>query len=180
MVGYALSMEPLSEPLTQALETWRALCRETPCPRRADFDPLKFRSVLGMLSLLEVYRNPWRFKYRVHGTVTALWVGYDLTGKFVDEGANKAWTGRANKHLAQVAISGRPAIERHYNQILAMRNLNVEALVMPLAADGYTVDLLISILIPHNTDPVWRAQAPRTERIAIAEDMSAILDTAGV
>lgn len=173
-------MEPLSEPLAQALETWRALRRDTPCPRRADFDPLKFRGVLGMLSLLEVHRNPWRFKYRVHGTETALWVGYDLTGKFVDEGANKDFAAKANDHLAQVASTGRPAVERHYNQIVGLRNLNVEALVLPIAADGYTVDLLVSILVPHTTDPVWRAQAPRTERIAIAEDMTALLDTAAV
>lgn len=173
-------MEVLSEPLTEALSAWRALRRDAPCPRRADFDPLKFRGALGLLSLLEVYRNPWRFKYRVHGTETALWVGYDLTGKFVDEGASKDFADKAADHLAFVATTGRPAVERHYNQIVGLRNLNVEALVLPLASDGYTVDLLISILIPHTTDPAWKAQAPRTDRIVLDDDGTVMVDAAGV
>lgn len=160
-------MDELSPVLAQAFESWRALRRDTPCPRRRDFDPLLFRPVLGMLSLLEVFRDPMRFRYRIHGTETARWVGYDLTGKFVDEGANKAWVDMAHDHLGEVANSGRPALERHYNQIIGHRNLNVEALVMPLATDGVLPDFLISILVPHSSDAVWRAQAPRTERLSL-------------
>lgn len=158
-------MEMVSPLLLRAYETWRALRRDTPCPRRCDFDPLGFRDVLGMLSLIEIYHDPWRFKYRVQGTETALWVGYDLTGKFVDEGANKAWAERAHDHLRHAATTGQPCLERHFNQTLGRRNLNVEALVLPLASDGYQCDLLVSILIPHSTDPIWKAQPPRTERL---------------
>ena len=82
-------MDALTPPLTDAYDAWLRLRRGTPCPTRGHFDPLLFRSVLGMLSLLEVSRDPMRFRYRIHGTETARWVGYDLTGKYVDEGANK-------------------------------------------------------------------------------------------
>ncbi|HXE16775.1 MAG TPA: PAS domain-containing protein [Stellaceae bacterium] len=156
-------------PLTDAFEAWRRLRRDTPCPRRSDFDPLLFRGVLGMLSLLEVFRDPMRFRYRIHGTETARWLGYDLTGKFIDEGANKVWIEMAQDHLSQVANTGRPALERHFNTIVGHRNLNVEALVLPLATDGHAPDFLISILIPHSSDPLWKAQPPRTERFLLDE-----------
>ncbi len=160
-------MDLLSPSLAGAYDAWLRLRRDAPCPRRADFDPLLFRGVLGMLSLLDVYRDPMRFRYRIHGTETARWVGYDLTGKYVDEGASKAWIDMAHDHLGQVANTGRPALERHFNHIIGHRNLNVEALVMPLATDGHRCDFLISILVPHSSDPVWKAQPPRTERIAL-------------
>jgi hypothetical protein len=162
-------MDVLRPPLTDAYDAWLRLRLGTPVPRRGDFDPLQFRGVLGMLSLLEVFRDPVRFRYRIHGTETARWVGYDLTGKYVDEGANKAWIEMAHDHLGQVANTGRPALERHFNQIIGHRNLNVEALVMPLATDGRQPDFLISILVPHSSDPLWKAQPPRTERFSFDE-----------
>jgi hypothetical protein len=160
-------MEPLSPILAEAFEAWRALRRDSPCPRRADFDPLLFRSVLGMLSLLQVFRDPLRFRYRIHGTETARWLGYDLTGKYIDQGENKVWVEMAHDHLGEVANSGRPSLERHFNQLVGHRNLNVEALVLPLATDGCQADFLVSILIPHSADAIWKAQAPRTERLTL-------------
>ena len=105
----------------------------------------------------------------IHGTETARWLGYDLTGKFIDEGANKVWIEMAQDHLSQVANTGRPALERHFNTIVGHRNLNVEALVLPLATDGHVPDFLINILIPHSSDPLWKAQPPRTERFLLDE-----------
>ncbi|MGH6981022.1 MAG: PAS domain-containing protein [Stellaceae bacterium] len=160
-------MDVLNPPLTDAYEAWLRLRRGTPCPKRGDFDPLLFRSVLGMMSLLEIFRDPMRFRYRIHGTETARWLGYDLTGKYIDEGANKIWVEMAHDHLGQVANSGLPALERHFNTLVGHRNLNVEALVLPLSTDGYRPDFLISILIPHSSDPLWKAQPQRTERFSL-------------
>jgi hypothetical protein len=163
-------MDELSPQLTCVLGTWRGLRQGTPYPRRDRFDPMDFRAVLGMLSLLEVHRDPTRFKYRVHGSDTARWIGYDLTGKFVDEGANKAWAATAAEHLGLVATNGLPSYQRHFNRAVDERYLNIEALVLPLASDGYQVDLLISVLVPHWTDAAWRAQKPRTEIITLNEN----------
>ena len=53
-------------------------------PARADFDPLELRYIIGNLSLLDVLRDPLRFRYRVHSTNMAQFLGFDLTGKEID------------------------------------------------------------------------------------------------
>jgi hypothetical protein len=163
-------MDELSPHLGRAVCDWRALRRDTPIPKRADFDPLQFRYVLGMLSLLQVHRDPLRFRYRIHGTETARWVGFDLTGKFIDEGLNRDWAEKAHRHLWQVAATGKPSLERHFDQFIDHRTLNIEALVLPLSSDGVIPDYLISILIPHRRATTGLGPStPHTEWVALQE-----------
>jgi hypothetical protein len=105
-------MEQLSPTSQQTLDIWRAMRRGTPHPKRADLDPLSFRGVLGRLSLLQIYRDPLRFKYCVHGTESARAVGFDLTGKFFDQGRNQEWLEIGARHLTRVAQTGVPSAER--------------------------------------------------------------------
>ena len=70
-------MEPLLPTLQQTLDIWRAMRLGPAYPKRADFDPLNFRAVLGRLSLLQIYRDPLRFNIAFTGpNRRALW---DLT-----------------------------------------------------------------------------------------------------
>ena len=54
-------------------------------PSRRDIDPVEFAYVLGHVILVEVLREPLRFRVRVHGTEMVAKAGYDLTGKFLDD-----------------------------------------------------------------------------------------------
>jgi hypothetical protein len=163
-------MEPLSPTLQLTLNIWRAMRHGTPFPKRADFDPLSFRAVLGRLSLLQIHRNPLRFKYCVHGTESARTVGFDLTGRFFDEGRNKEWLVIGGRHLVQVADTGLPSLERHFNVLADDRHINAEALVLPLSSDGYVVDFLLSIVMPHATDLDWRSRPAHTEQLILHEE----------
>jgi len=163
-------MDPLSPDLARAYSDWQALRRGTLLPKRADFDPLQFRYVLGMLSLLQVYRDPLRFRYRIHGTETARWVGFDLTGKYIDEGRDPDWAAKAHHHLGHVVLSGKPSLERHFEQYIDQRTLNIEALVLPMSVEGTTVDYLISILKPHRpAAPGLGISQPHTEFLDLHE-----------
>ena len=163
-------MEPLSPILQHTLDTWRGMRRGALYPKRAEFDPLNFRAVLGRLSLMQIYRDPLRFKYCVHGTESARTVGFDLTGKFFDEGPNKEWLEIGGRHLAQVAETGQPSLERHFNVLADDRHINAEALVLPLSSDGHVIDFLLSIVMPHAADQDWRSRPPHTEQLILHEE----------
>src|SRR5215467_3438721 len=54
-------------------------------PTRRDIDPVDFPYVLGHVILVDVLRDPLRFRVRVHVTEMVAKSCYDLTGKFLDE-----------------------------------------------------------------------------------------------
>jgi len=134
--------------LHQDWESWR---RGREFPARADFDPLDLRYILGSLSLVDVLRDPLRFRIRLHATNVVDRAGLDLTGKLIDE----------------MPAERRKAAEAHYRQVLAQRAplalcyehhpidermWNCEVLVLPLSTDGTTIDMLMSAF-------VWNSEA---------------------
>lgn len=54
-------------------------------PGKEFLDPLRLRFLLGSLSLLEVQREPLRFRYRLVGTDIVHRLGMELTGRWLDE-----------------------------------------------------------------------------------------------
>src|ERR1700732_1345054 len=65
---------------------WAAKCGERKMPARADIDPIDMAFVLGNVILANVVAGtPLGFRIRLHGTTLAERVGYDLTGKMLDD-----------------------------------------------------------------------------------------------
>lgn len=56
-----------------------------PLPSRADIDPVGLRFAMGCMILINVLREPLRFRYRLTGTLLARFLKRDLTGKLLDE-----------------------------------------------------------------------------------------------
>ena len=55
-------------------------------PARADIDPLDMMFVIGNIILVDVLaETPLRFRIRLHGTNLVQRVGYELTGKMLDD-----------------------------------------------------------------------------------------------
>ncbi|WP_374466066.1 PAS domain-containing protein [Ferrovibrio sp.] len=69
----------------QFLQLWLAARDAGPLPDKSFLDPLRLRFLLGSLSLLEVQPDPLRFRYRLIGTDIVQRLGYELTGKWLDE-----------------------------------------------------------------------------------------------
>ena len=90
-------------------EDWK-IRRHCPIPRRADFDPAALSYILGKLSLVEVWRDPLRFRARVHGTSLAQRLGHELTGKFFDEAPDLPWLRLTVAHFADVAVHEHPVL----------------------------------------------------------------------
>ncbi|MGH6982157.1 MAG: PAS domain-containing protein, partial [Stellaceae bacterium] len=64
-------------------DLWAQRRRDRKFPARADFQPADLKLVLGHLSIFEVHRDPLRFRCRLHGSLTAQRLGFDMTGKFM-------------------------------------------------------------------------------------------------
>jgi len=111
-------------------------------PARRDIDPVDFSFALGRVSLVDVLGGPRRFRYRLVATILTEHLGYEMTGKYLDqvpESDMRAYTER----LYETALARR---EPHYERdelVLDGRQWKHEALVLPLSSDDRTVDMLM-------------------------------------
>lgn len=69
----------------QFLQLWFDAHVNGRAPGKEFLDPLRLRFLLGSLSLLEVHKNPLRFRYRLVGTDIVQRLGVELTGKWLDD-----------------------------------------------------------------------------------------------
>jgi hypothetical protein len=117
-------------------------------PARDDLDPLDFPYALGRVSIVEVRRDPLGFRYRLVSTSVTEHLGYEMTGKDVEdvpEPSMRAFVRdfyrRALAQEAPVHETGTVLIERY--------SWWHETLALPLASDRETIDML---LIYRNTE----------------------------
>ncbi len=122
-------------------------------PARCDFQPGDLKPVLGLLSIFEVHRDPLRFKCRLHGSIAADRLGFDMTGKFVDQAPKPKWSEGAGGHFARVVTERAPSAARYKNIIYGEWVLNMESLVLPLSNDGSHVDCLFATVVYYDPRP---------------------------
>jgi hypothetical protein len=115
-------------------------------PARSSFDVLDLKYILGNLNLLDVLRDPLRFRYRVHGTSCVTLLGYDMTRKFVDDYPDPVHRARVRRNLTAVVESREPRCDFGERAVVDGRTILFEALILPLAEDGETVDMLMVAL----------------------------------
>ncbi len=130
--------------LTDFLSLWRGKRVGCRLPSRRDFDPLSMPwQLLRHIVLIDVLRQAKvRFRYRLIGTHITQALDRDSTGKFIDElhGANYD---RFVEGFSWVVANGRP-LRSDGNAIFVNKEwVRYESLILPLAADGVTVDMLL-------------------------------------
>jgi hypothetical protein len=111
-------------------------------PRREDIDPLDLRFLLGWINLVDVLREPLRFRFRVHGTMLVSYTGCDMTGKFLDEHPNPDHRAFLAKTWGESVEKGRPVHHLH-DRVLNEQPQFYESIRLPIASDGETVDMLL-------------------------------------
>lgn len=112
------------------------------CPARGDLDPLDFPYILGWVALIEVTRNPLRFRYRLLGVLLVERFGFDMTGKYLDEFPQPAFRQFLERAWTEVVETGRP-IHQFHNDTVDGHRRDFETLRLPLATDGQTVDMIL-------------------------------------
>ena len=137
----------ISQPdLLRLFEYWLERCKESTLPARRDIDPLDLPYIIGNLILVDVEREPYlRFRYRLTGSLLSNQMRLNITGKLVEDHPDPTFRALANAVYTQVATSARPLAYRR-DQIIDNRVRRYDVLILPLAADGSTVDKILSAM----------------------------------
>jgi hypothetical protein len=118
-------------------------------PGRQHIDPAAFRRILPNVWMLDVTRRPLRFRFRLIGGEVRVGNSIARPGKWLDElYANGAVPPPILTMLTRVVESrepdwyrGRPLMP-HIDQVV-----HLERIILPMAADGHLVDLLLCATI---------------------------------
>jgi len=118
-----------------------------PMPGRQHFDPVAIPRLLPMIRLYDVYRHPWRFRYRLMGTELVRQVGRDLTGTWFDDKEATPQVSRSYANLVFVAAGLGISYRRGFPVFNAAHKdyLTSERIMLPLARDGSTVDIVLAL-----------------------------------
>lgn len=111
-------------------------------PARGDIDPVEFSYALGRVSLIEVLESPRRYYYRLVSTQLTDHLGYEMTGKFVDEIPEPEMRSFAERQYLR-AVERRAPLYQSDEVVLDGRRWRHETLELPLSADGRNVNMLM-------------------------------------
>lgn len=111
-------------------------------PARSDIDFLEFTYALGDISLVEIVGNPRRFHYRLVSTNLTDRLGYEMTGRTVEDIPDEA-TRRYVDSFYTRAITARAPLFEKSTRIFNYQLWHHEALVLPLSSDGEIIDMLM-------------------------------------
>jgi len=137
-------------PLTQQFyDYWRSIAPPGALPGRQHVAPEEMAAWLSRLWLLDVYRNPLRYRFRVCGSAMVGSIGEEVTGRWLDEVHPRSATDpRSRDRLRMVVELRRPAWRRGVPRWQRRPEFrSVESLIVPLAADGRTVDKIMGLSI---------------------------------
>ncbi len=147
-----LKGEALLDTITQwqlkdLLAYWLKIHPKDKIPSRQIFDPMSIPKVLPYITMTDVERDPFRLKFRLLGTAVNNAFGREFTGKYFDEEFPNYATSVGYLQRKNVAETGLP--EHYVGQGKLRYNLDfksVEWVLLPLASDGHTPDVIISAI----------------------------------
>jgi hypothetical protein len=144
--------------LKKLLGIWDALRQGRRMPARADLGPFDLKAHLGHLFLVDVQRDPLRFRYRLIGTKITNIVHRDVTGRYFED----IYTGRLLESMIEVQswVVNERAPLRIFNRTGHPRNTVYvyDGLLLPLSADGETVNMVLGevLFTPERTSHAFK------------------------
>lgn len=81
-----LEIDQVASPRIHRLHSyWRQKCGAALLPRRADIAPDEIRDLLPYIMIVDVERDPLRFRYRLVGTKVVEYNGVEFTGRYLGD-----------------------------------------------------------------------------------------------
>jgi hypothetical protein len=132
---------------------WISIHPAAGLPGRQHVDPTAIPRLLAHVFMVDVSRDPLRFKYRLMGTEYTMLIGRDLTGRYLDE-VHPGFHGLILRQYTEAAELGRPAFRkgpimyaRSDKQYPDKQYLGMERLIVPLARNGVDVEMILGVVV---------------------------------
>jgi hypothetical protein len=94
------------------------------------------------VALIDVVRDPLRFRYRLMGVLLVERFGFDMTGKYLEEFPQPSFRRFLERAWTEV-VERRTPVHQFHNDTVDGHRRDFETLRLPLASDGETVDMFI-------------------------------------
>jgi len=139
----------VSQPLRPEFEAirgrWQELCRNGKLPASADFPPESLTPWMGHIQIVELVRadNTNRYRVRLVGTRIVYYEGRDNTGLFLDDVIPMEQRAEILEPYARCAETRAPVHSAFYSCSEDAISSQLERLILPLAADGATIDQVL-------------------------------------
>jgi hypothetical protein len=118
-------------------------------PGRQHIAPEDVPSLWSRMWMLDVHRNPLRYRYRLCGTEMVRSLGREVTGAWLDEAHPQLIENpQSRERFRFIAETGQPTWRR--GSPLWTRDPEhriIETCIVPLAADGFTVDKIVGLSV---------------------------------
>jgi hypothetical protein len=137
-------------PTIKALYTyWVSLHPSSGLPGRQHIDPAADRRLAPHLFLVDVSRNPPRFRYNLVGSDYARQMGRDLSGRYLDQ-VHPGFHGLILRQYVETVELRQPAYRKGavmYKDHHRRTQGDMERLILPLARNGADVDMMLGAVV---------------------------------
>ena len=113
-------------------------------PGRQHLDPIDIPHLLPNVWLVDVARDPYRFRFRLVGTAVVEYAGEDNTGRWFDE----SLPGFVPDVFIDLVETREPSWQRSASRMRPYKEYReLERVRLPLARDGTTVDMILCLTV---------------------------------
>ncbi len=112
-------------------------------PHRGDFSAREFMRFAGNISLIDVEREPLRFRFRLIGSTVTERLARDSTGLYLDIAYPPSYYRAATAGYQSCIAEKRPMRAYGYMAHAGKEFLAFEAVDLPLSADGREVTMIV-------------------------------------
>lgn len=138
----ALKAASTNSKLIELYKYWDQKRGQRSFPARADLDPLEFSYALGVVSLVDFVTRSRRYKYRLVSTALSTRLGYDMTGKWLEEIPDEEMR-RYVKDFYNTVIYVRAPIYEKSERTFDHQIWKHEALALPLSDDDENINMIL-------------------------------------
>ena len=143
----APSLELDDSRLQRLFAYWLEKRGDRPFPAKAEIDPVEFSYILGYVTLVDVERDPRRYRFRLDGSILVSLSGTDYTGRYLDELPGEEYVAFIKETYDRVVDSGEPFRYRK-NELLDQQRSPRRRSSCRSAMRRRKVDMLVVAVIP--------------------------------
>ncbi|RED49083.1 PAS domain-containing protein [Aestuariispira insulae] len=116
-------------------------------PRRQDLDPLDLADILRWVWMVDVHRDPLRFKFRLMGTEHVDAIGFDPTGMWIDDAFPGFLEGPGYPDYVYLAEEAGPSYRKGPAHYHVSDYKIIERVMLPLVGDSGKCEIILAATV---------------------------------